>query len=86
MLATNRCSIGSSSSVLRAFDALAAAALGPIDAGRRALDVAVVADRDDHRLFGDQVFEIDLADLFAADLRAALVAVLSLQLQAIARG
>ena len=61
---------------LGALQALAAAALGPIDAGRRALDVAVVADRDDHRLFGDQVFQVDRADLLAADLGAAVVAVL----------
>ena len=68
---------------LGAFDALAAAALGAVDAGRRALDVAVVRDRDDHRLFFDQVFEVDLADLFAAELGAALVAVLACQLFAV---
>ena len=68
---------------LGALQALAAAALGPIDAGRRALDVAVVADRDDHRLFGDQVLQVDRADLLAADLGAPLVGVLPLQLQAV---
>ena len=68
---------------LRAFDALAAAALGAVDAGRRALDVAVVRDRDDHRLFFDEVFDIDLADFFAAELGAAGVAVLAGQLFAI---
>ena len=35
-----------------------------------------MADRDDHRLFGDQVFQIDVAEFFAADLRAASIAVL----------
>ena len=68
---------------LGALEALAAAALRAVDAGRRALDVAVVRDRDDHRLFGDQVFQVDVADLFAADLGAARVAVLALQLLAI---
>ena len=61
---------------LGAFQALAAAALGAIDADRRPLDVALVADRDDHRLFGDQVFQIDAADLFAGDFRSPVVAVL----------
>ena len=56
--------------------ALAAATLGAIDARRRPLDVAVVADRDDHRLFFDQVFQVDVADFFAADLRPPRVGVL----------
>ena len=83
MLVTNRCSTGSSSSAFGAFDALAAAALGAVDARRRALDVAVVRDRDDHRLFFDEVFEVDVADLFAAELGAALVGVLAGELLAI---
>ena len=65
---------------LGAGQALAAAALGPVDRGRRPLDVAVAADRDDHRLFGDQVLHVDFADFVAADFGAAGVAVLPLQL------
>ena len=65
---------------------LAAAMLGPVGRGRRPLDVAVAADRDDHRLLGDQVFQVDVADLFAADFGAARVGVLPLQLAAGRRG
>ena len=67
----------------RPHQALAAAALGPIDRGGRPLDVAVAADRDDHRLFGDQVLHVELAHLLAADFGAAGVAVLPLQLAAV---
>ena len=65
---------------LGAGEPLAAAVLGPVGRGRRPLDVAVAADRDDHRLFGDQVFQVDVAELFAADLGAARLGVLALQL------
>ena len=71
---------------LGALDALAAAALRAVGARRRPLDVAVVRDRDDHRLFGDQVFQVDVADLFAADLGAAVVAILACDLFADRRG
>ena len=62
------------------FEPLAAAMLGPIGRGRRPLDVAVAADRDHHGLFGDEVFQVDVADLLAADFGAAGVGVLSPQL------
>ena len=65
---------------LGALESLAAATLGPIDTGRRPLDVPVAAERNDHRLFGDQVFQVDLAELLAADLGASRVAVLAFQL------
>ena len=42
--------------------------------GRGALDVAGVADGDQHLGVGDQVFELDFID-FVHDLRAAIVAV-----------
>ena len=63
-----------------ALEPLAAAPLRPIDAGGGAFDVTVVADGDDHGFFGDQVSDVDLADFFAGDFGAPLVAVLALQL------
>src|SRR5690554_2611352 len=68
---------------LRTDKAFAAATLCAIGAYRGPFDVAVVTDRNDHRLFGDQVFQIDLSDLFAADFGAPLIAILSLELLAI---
>ena len=59
---------------------LAAAVLGPIGRDGRPLDVAVAADRDDHRLLGDQVLKVDLADLLAADFRPPRLGILLLQL------
>ena len=56
---------------------LAAAVLGPIGGDRRPLDVAVLADRDDHRLLGDQVVHVEVAHLLAADFRAPRVGVLA---------
>ncbi len=53
----------------------AAAALLAIDADGRALQVALVADRDRALLVGDQVFELQFGAL-VDDLRAARVAVL----------
>ena len=58
-------------------ESFAAATLSAIGAGRRALDVSTVADRHHHRLFGDQILQIDIADLFAADLGAAVLTVLA---------
>ncbi len=60
---------------LHAGAAGAAAALLAIDGDGRALQVALVADRDGNLLVGDQVFELQLGGL-VDDLRAARVAVL----------
>ena len=57
--------------------ALAAAPLIPIGRDRRSLDVAGVADRDRHVLFGDQILDAQLAGRID-DLGAPLVAVLGL--------
>ena len=56
--------------------ALAAAPLIAVGRDRRPLDVAGVADRDRHVLFGDQVLDAELADFAFDDLGPALVAVL----------
>ncbi len=49
-----------------------------------ALDVTVVADRNHHGFFRDQLVQIHLADFLTADVGATLVAVLPLQFLAIA--
>ncbi len=61
-----------------ALHAAAAAILFAVGGGREALDVALMADGDDHVLFGDEVFDGDFF-LGIDDLGAALVAVLVLQ-------
>ncbi len=61
-------------------NALAAATLRPVDADRRPLDVPAMADRHDHVLFGDQIRQVNVTDLFAADLGPPVAAVLSLDL------
>ena len=43
-----------------------------------------MADGNDHRLFGNEIFQIDLADFFAADFGLAFVAVFAFQFQAVA--
>ncbi len=53
--------------------AAAAARLLAVSVERSALEITVVCDGDDHLLVGDQVFDRDVADLFA-DLSPALVA------------
>ena len=65
---------------LGALEPLAAAPLRAVLGDRRPFDVAVRADRDDHCLFFDQVFQVDVAELVAADLGAPLVGVLSFHL------
>ncbi len=65
---------------LGAGEALAAAVLGPVGRGGSPLDVAVAADGDHHGLFGDEVFEVEVADFFAADLGAAGLGVFPPQL------
>ena len=57
----------------RAFDAFAAATLSSIGADRSPLDVAFMADRNDHVLFLDQVFQIDVSDFHARDFGAARI-------------
>src|SRR5262245_32426228 len=68
---------------LGAFDALSAAALGPVYARRRTLNVALMRNRDDHCFFFDQVLDIYLANFFVTELRAAGVTVLAGDLFAI---
>ncbi len=58
----------------RADAALAAAALMAIGVGGGALDVAGMADGDEHVGVGDQIFQLDFVD-FVHDLGAAFVAV-----------
>ena len=58
----------------RADAAFAAAGLVAIGVGGSALDVAGMADGDEHVGVGDEIFELDLVDL-VDDLRAAIVAV-----------
>jgi hypothetical protein len=53
--------------------------LGTIRTGRNALDITLVADRDDHHFFCDQILKIDFAELFIVDLCATLVAMLLFQ-------
>ena len=55
---------------------LATPALRPVSADRRSLDVTAMTDRNDHVLFRDQIFKIDVADLFATDLRTSIIAML----------
>ena len=55
-------------------DAASAALLLAVAVHRHALDVASVADGDDHVFFGDEVFDVDIV-LRKGDLRAAGVAV-----------
>ena len=59
----------------RALHALAAAPLGPVQVGLRALRVAGPGDRDDDVFLGDQVLDADIA-VVRDDPGAALVAVL----------
>src|SRR5207237_9639622 len=60
--------------------ALAAAVLAAVGVQRQPLDVAVVADRDDVDLLGQQILVAELVHRRSADVRAALVAVLVAQL------
>ena len=64
---------------LGALEALAAAALGAIGACGRTFNVAAAADGNDHRLFGDEILEVDMAEFLAADFGAAGVAVLAFE-------
>ena len=69
---------------LGAFDAFAAAALSFVFVCRRALDVPVGGNRNDHGFFLDEVFQVDVADVLTGDFRAALVAKLALDVERIA--
>ena len=60
-----------------ALDALASTALCAIGARWRSFDVATVADGNDHRLFGDQIFQVNVAQFLAGDLGPSLVAILA---------
>ena len=64
----------------RADDALAAARLAAVRDERLALDVAATADGDDHVLVGDEVVVAELLVGAALDARAAVLAVLDVQL------
>ena len=61
-------------------DALAAAPLQPVGLERDALHVAAVGERDDGLLVRDEVFFVDVVGAGLDDLRAALVAVVLLDL------
>ena len=58
---------------LRPFQAFASPALSAIGAGRGPLDVAAMADRNHHRLFRDQILQVDRSDFLTGDLRSPLV-------------
>src|SRR5262245_21462716 len=64
-------------------NSFAAPALSPIRTDGSALDVAIVANENDHRFLFDQVLQIDLADFLAADFRATLVAIFAFEFLAI---
>src|SRR5262245_14155434 len=57
--------------------------LAAIRVERQPLDVAVVAQRNRVRFFGDQVFDIQLADFLVDDLSAALIGIFVAQLDQI---
>ena len=65
---------------LGSLQALSTTTLSTIDTGCRSLDVAVVADRNDHRLFFDQVLHVHVADFDRTDLGTARVGMLALDL------
>ncbi len=48
----------------------AAPALRVVDARRGSFDVALMTDRNDHRFFGDQILQVDVAEFFVGNLGA----------------
>ena len=63
--------MGSSSSVFAPVRPFPPRRWAQVGRHRGPLYVAHAGDRDDHRLLGDEVVHIEIADLFPADLRAA---------------